>query len=71
MAVLEGLFNFLKDHPSIILVGIVLYCLVFYISLLFSKGKPGKNPFYGDTRKAPQPVVHDKTIRDKVIKQGE
>ncbi|KAF6021803.1 RETSAT [Bugula neritina] len=37
---------------------------------MFTKGKPGKNPFLGDCRKPSQSFVHDKAERDKILKQG-
>ena len=71
MAILATVFSFLNQYPFIILIGFGLYCLIFYISLMFTKPKPGKNPFVGDTRRPPKPIVHDKALRDKIIKQGE
>ncbi|XP_067948219.1 all-trans-retinol 13,14-reductase-like [Watersipora subatra] len=70
MAILEGIFLFIKDHPSIILATLGLYCLLFYITLLFATGKKGKNPFYADCRQPVRPIVLDKALRDRVIKQG-
>jgi len=70
MAVLEGVVVFIKDHPSVLVFSFVLYCLIFYVSLMFTKGKPGKNPFLGDCRKPSQSFVHDKAERDKILKQG-
>jgi len=70
MAILATVFSFIGQYPIILLIGFALYCLVFYISLMFTKPKAGRNPFIGDTRRPPNPIIHDKALRDKVIKQG-
>lgn len=70
MALLSSVFDFVFSRPWLVVLGFAIYCLVFAISVLFSKPKAGKNPFLGDCRRPPRPLVHDKAERDRVLKQG-
>lgn len=71
MSLLSGVISFLVEHPLIVVASFVIYCAIFIFSVVFSKPKPGKNPFQGDTRKPPKALELDRNIRDRVIKQGE
>jgi len=62
--------EWLLAHPWIVIGAFLVYVVFFILSVLFSKPKPGKNPFGFDAAKAPKPLVTDHAIRDRVLKQG-
>jgi len=70
MALLEGFFDFLIARPWLVVLGCLAYVAFYAFSVALSGPKPGKNPFAGDTRQPQKLLVHDRTLRDKVIKQG-
>ncbi|XP_005089177.1 all-trans-retinol 13,14-reductase [Aplysia californica] len=66
---MRDVFDFLLSHPSILIVGFLLYVFVFFLSVFFRGQKAGKNPFATDYRRPPEPFVHDTKARDAVLKQ--
>lgn len=50
---------------------VVIICIALVAVLLKYVLGSGPNPFDIDTREAPKPIVFDRKVKNKVLKQGE
>uniref|UniRef100_A0A0B7AWV0 Amine oxidase domain-containing protein n=1 Tax=Arion vulgaris TaxID=1028688 RepID=A0A0B7AWV0_9EUPU len=61
--------EYIAKHPTLIIVALVLYMVVFLITVVTFGKKKGKNPLRTDRRRLPEPFVHDSKARELVLKE--
>ncbi|XP_045172753.2 all-trans-retinol 13,14-reductase-like [Mercenaria mercenaria] len=69
MGGITSIANYLVSNPWIVIVIFLLYCFIYALSVLFSGPKPGRNPFSVAHVRPPPPLVTDRKLRKKVLKQ--
>ncbi|CAD5121492.1 DgyrCDS9997 [Dimorphilus gyrociliatus] len=70
MGIITQAIDFLASNPLYLILGILVYVVLFLLSIFMSRNKSGKNPFKFDARKKPAELVIDQAKRDKILKQG-
>ena len=67
----EKFFDRIIENPSWIFIGLAVYTGIYLLTRLFSRQKPGRNPFATDHRKHREAPVTDPQARDTILKQSE
>ena len=66
---MRNVFTLMWHKPWIPIGAILLYLILFFISIFFYGKRRGRNPLQIDYRRPAEPFVHDQKARDAVLKQ--
>ena len=69
MGLVADILNYFIAHPQWIIVIFLIYVFAYALSVMFSSPKPGPNPFRANSVRQTEPLLTDKSRRDKVLKQ--